>query len=460
MFISLFCFNSSANATSIYDDIVHPVDRLLLVDADNPMTCREDLSQDWQDKVDELSPYSPAYMAARTSWVVSTEFNSSGQPISAYYYWWNNSVPAQASFAADKVSFQYHANGIRLWLNSSDCSLKATAVNILITTPPRFAQGDLYRPFLSHNISVTYPVAYEGEMIPGEVTPSALNYVGMGDSFSAGVGTYNSDLNAECYRSSDSYVPFVADLFSYELTAFVACAGDTTESLFTSSATAVAQFDALEDNTDRVTLTIGGNDVGFSEVLDACIHRPGESVKGYGCSSSGIVGIVNSRLAKLNNQPDVVATAPGGKEIHSITSVIDEIASLSPNASIYIAGYPNLFGEDVSDYASHGSAVYEAHCGSFLVNIEYPDALWMNDVGDELNEVIEDAVENAQNEGIDVTFVPAETFNGHALCDSDQQWINQFGLDAQTGRPLTESFHPTDIGWIQGYGYAFVSKME
>ncbi len=63
-----------------------------------------------------------------------------------------------------------------------------------------------------------------------------------------------------------------------------------------------------------------------------------------------------------------------------------------------------------------------------------------------LNGVIKGAVEQAQQEGIAITFVPAALFSRHALCDNQEPWINEISFETNPGtgkpEPAVESFHP------------------
>lgn len=146
--------------------------------------------------------------------------------------------------------------------------------------------------------------------------------------------------------------------------------------------------------------------------------------------------------------------------IHSIMEILSEIAEKAPEASIYIAGYLRMFGSSVSNFAYNPGAPGGGHCGSAYINISFDDAQWINLQADRLNAVISDAVSQAYQEGLNVTFVSAEGFDGHGLCDSSTQWINQLVIDGFSLQPLKESFHPTIIGWREGYGYAFLNNMN
>ena len=84
-------------------------------------------------------------------------------------------------------------------------------------------------------------------------------YVAMGDSFAAGTGTGLPDLDPACQRSSLAYAPLIdVQRFDTSLT-FVACGfGVTTQGLIDT------QVQYLDRQTDVVTVSVGGNDLGFA----------------------------------------------------------------------------------------------------------------------------------------------------------------------------------------------------
>src|SRR6267143_709118 len=85
-------------------------------------------------------------------------------------------------------------------------------------------------------------------------------YVALGDSYSSGVGTrvYYND-GTSCQRSPDAYAPLIASQRGYALN-FQACSGAKTTDVNNN------QLGPLASTTNLATITIGGNDAGFSNV--------------------------------------------------------------------------------------------------------------------------------------------------------------------------------------------------
>jgi len=294
-----------------------------------------------------------------------------------------------------------------------------------------------------------------------QVVPSD-HYVVMGDSYSSGTGTFNYTLlNSDCYRSPDGYGFYVADELGIGDPTVTACHGAQTADFYGQNPNTgmPAQLDTLTNNTAYVTLTIGGNDAGFSSVLESCIHHPAN--QGWGCSSdSSVTTPLDQRFDALAGTAS--AQAPDSRSIASLEQLYTDIAANAPGAEIYVAGYPRLFGSSSANYEPNGSAPGGASCSvTISASVSYSDAQWLNQRADELNGIIADAVTAARNNGVDVTFVPAALFSGSGLCDTYTPWINEVMLtDPPVIGFLPESLHPTMDGYTYGYGDAFVAVMN
>ena len=97
---------------------------------------------------------------------------------------------------------------------------------------------------------------------PSPAHAAAGRYVALGDSYSAGVGAppYVAGSGA-CLRSRRSYVYRLGR----DVSSFRACAGATTSSVL------VGQLGSFPTDTRLVTISIGGNDAGFVDVVQTCL---------------------------------------------------------------------------------------------------------------------------------------------------------------------------------------------
>lgn len=301
--------------------------------------------------------------------------------------------------------------------------------------------------------------------------PRRNEYVAMGDSYSSGLGVYSyAPASGGCYRSYGAYAYYVADVQYWQSPEFRACSGAITDDLYVPNPNHTgefAQMDPLNGYTHSVTLTIGGNDVGFADIADACANYPFHS--GYSCGSSSIADNVEDRIAALRG----VDTTPGdnnmirtadNREIHPIQTVLSDIATKAPNAKVYIAGYPRLFGENMAKYTYDGDAPGSYTCRADdgngtgpIVTYALSDIQYLNILADELNDVISDAV-TALNDP-DIEYVEPTAFNGYGLCDTYSPRINPV-LTSGLYTLYPESLHPNELGALYGYGERFVWEIN
>jgi lysophospholipase L1-like esterase len=163
------------------------------------------------------------------------------------------------------------------------------------------------------------------------VPASAARYVGLGDSAASGpVIPYQIPAPLGCWRSDHNFAHLLAQSFSVSLKD-VSCSGAKTDHMWTSQDVFLGpnppQLDALSNETRIVTLQIGGNDIGFGGIVDACTTW---SPYGHPC---------HDRYAP--NWPDgpdvladrIAATAP------KVAEVLQAIHARSPRATVLAVGY-------------------------------------------------------------------------------------------------------------------------
>lgn len=247
-------------------------------------------------------------------------------------------------------------------------------------------------------------------MAPPAVAEGAgAAYVALGDSYSAGTGVPPYS-DPACLRSQSSgYPTLLSRSRAFRGLDDVTCSGATTSSIASQLASAdIGPF------TRSVTVTVGGNDVGWSNALMSCMGNP------QACSAAF---------------SDVVARIPAVRT--SITQVVRDIAAQAPNADIYVTGYPYLFGD------FRGSCtVGTAPTGAPIV-VDRKTATTVNAAVIGLNVAIATGV--AKSGERDATFVDAALFSlPHGLCGSGADWIN--GVVFSGAYPLPQSLHPNAAG--------------
>jgi hypothetical protein len=160
------------------------------------------------------------------------------------------------------------------------------------------------------------------------------DWVGLGDSYAAGPLIPSQSLNPlGCLRSSRNFAHIAAANRGMSL-ADVSCSGAKTTHMTaaqsTDAGTNPPQFNALSAATKVVSLQIGGNDIGFTEILQNCVtynpfSHPCQDRYGTGANDQ-----INARIA---------ATAP------KVAAVIAGIHERSPSAKVLVVNYAAILPE-------------------------------------------------------------------------------------------------------------------
>jgi lysophospholipase L1-like esterase len=227
---------------------------------------------------------------------------------------------------------------------------------------------------------------------------AADKYVALGDSYSSGTGTRSYTLDSTCQRSIYAYPYLVAQARPNTTLSFAACSGAKTGDVLSK------QISSVTTDSRFVSITIGGNDAGFSSVITQCaLPWP------WTCDSD----ITNAQNYIRN-------TLPG-----QLDNVYNAIRSHAPTATVIVLGYPRLFmGVD-------------CNAGTFFSGDEMTK---LNATADLLK-----SITSARAAAHGFVFKdPIPAFVGHAVCSSTE-WLN--GLSD----PIGDSYHPNRLGHSSGY---------
>jgi GDSL-like Lipase/Acylhydrolase family len=160
-------------------------------------------------------------------------------------------------------------------------------------------------------------------------TASPLRYVALGDSYSAASGVLPPDLFAppECVRSVRNYPHVIASATGSQLED-VTCGAAETSHFFESQYPGVPpQLDAVKQDTQLVTMTIGGNDSGvFIETIAAC-GTAGLSTLGQGSPCKDRYGSSFEDTINTTTYPSLVKS-------------LNAVRAKAPAARVAILGYP------------------------------------------------------------------------------------------------------------------------
>lgn len=161
-------------------------------------------------------------------------------------------------------------------------------------------------------------------------------YVSLGDSYTSGP-LIPRQVDANCARSDSNYPSLVARQRAATGFQDVSCSGATTEDMWRPQGTNGPQLDALDRDTDLVTVQIGGNDVGFGSIIATCARLGVQDPAGDPCrrsytSSSGVDQLTVT----------IARTAP------RVDRVLRAVHARSPHARVVVVGYPDLLPDDGS----------------------------------------------------------------------------------------------------------------
>jgi lysophospholipase L1-like esterase len=146
---------------------------------------------------------------------------------------------------------------------------------------------------------------------------STVRYVALGDSYSSGVGagSYTSE-SGSCQRSTNSYPALWAAAKAPASYVSVACSGAKTTDVMNS------QLPALSSSTTLVSITIGGNDAGFANIMTTCaLYGTAECVSAVQAAEDN----ARANLAGLLN------------------NVYNGISARAPRAHVVVLDYPVFY---------------------------------------------------------------------------------------------------------------------
>ncbi|MEV7778482.1 SGNH/GDSL hydrolase family protein [Kitasatospora sp. NPDC088351] len=236
---------------------------------------------------------------------------------------------------------------------------------------------------------------------------ATVNYVALGDSYSAGVGAggYTSE-SGSCKRSTNAYPYLWKNAHSPSSFSFVACSGAKTGDVLNN------QLSALTSGTTLVSISIGGNDAGFAGTMQTCV---------LDSESACLSAVATAKNYATNTLPA------------QLDRVYSAIHAKAPNARVVVLGYPHL-------YKIGGSCIF---------GIGDTKRAAINSAADALDGVLAKRAANAGFAFGDVRSI----FTEHEICGSSTTWLNSTTL------PVDESYHPKASGQSGGYLPVFSAQV-
>lgn len=312
-----------------------------------------------------------------------------------------------------------------------------------------------------------------------EATP-VLSWHNAGDSYSSGEGVSGNE--GDCAQSNDAYGPKAVTLLGQqgwepEVGAFTACTGHLVEDFLNrrpDSAKGSLSEWAVEQGlaggrSDVLTMSFGGNDIGFSEIIKDCLPQSDWVIGGLGgCDTSE--DELRARVDALLAPTERCTGGRGGERRDSSFSwecdlLIDDRGTSTPSddrrgsivdfyrflvdehltarGHLYVVGYPALFAP-TDEWSSWN--VFSC------AGIRQGDAQKLTRVARHLDTTLREAVEIADDDAGRITYISRYDLfrdGGHELCGRGEDWLNGIsknrGSGVQRARYET-SFHPNKAG--------------
>ena len=229
-------------------------------------------------------------------------------------------------------------------------------------------------------------------------------YVALGDSYSSGLGAGGYDsASGACKRSSQAYPALWAAAHAPSSFAFTACAGALAGDV------ATRQLGPVNASTTLISVSVGGQDAGFSDVMTTCVLY----------SEAACL----NRVAQARRFVDT--SLPG-----LLDPAYTAIHTKAPHARVVVLGYPRIYQVQ----------------GVCLLGLTDAARKAIDAVADDMDSVI---AKRAADHGFAFVDVRGR-FTGHELC-SGAAWLHSVTL------PVDESYHPTAAGQSGGYLPAFAA---
>lgn len=254
------------------------------------------------------------------------------------------------------------------------------------------------------------PAASTVSMVKSSESATAEpTYVAMGSSFAAGPGE-GPVVDRRCLRTGDNYPSQVAKQLGMKLID-VSCSGSTAEELVTGSKShrkskRRPQVEAVDRNTQLVTITTGGNDIDFVGRImsEACTN-----MRALGLSNCG-----SGRMIPVPPNPGEYARLEA-----ALIRAVDAIKSRAPEAQVVLVDYTPVV------------AVNAPQCPLL------PLAPWQveqeHKIADEMSEINQRVADKTGAKHV----VTTQLADAHSAC-GPQPWVRGFGKKMV--------FHPNAAG--------------
>lgn len=220
-----------------------------------------------------------------------------------------------------------------------------------------------------------------------------------------------------CLRSDRNYPAQMARTLAITDFRDVSCSGATTDNLAGSQTVTLGvnapQLEALGPNTSLVSMTMGGNDIGFASIIGECAKRSPLNPQGAACKDFFTSGGTDQLSARIDGAAPKIAAA------------LKAIEDRSPDAKVVLVGYPGILPDK-------GPGCFP------VVPFSAGDVAYLRGIEKELNAMLADEADRAAVEYVD-TYGPTI---GHDICAlPGTKWIEGL-VPTAPAAPV----HPNELG--------------
>jgi hypothetical protein len=304
--------------------------------------------------------------------------------------------------------------------------------------------------------------------------PGPVSWLAAGDSYSSGEGIPGTGTGDDtCAQSALAYGPKAAEILhtqrGWEISplSFTACTGSTLHEFYAGGDQAnhglgpqwnrAVQSGPSGGRFDVVSMSFGGNDIGFEDVLKGCLGPTAKALTWSALVSGEPVDTTpcETTAAELRRRIDDLLA--GRSWAHDLPYVSEGSATLADffvdvatravtdRGVLAVVGYPQLFAPTAQWGDWRGG-----RCN--MVSRIGADAL--NDVANYFDQALQRAANDAQaraGSGRVVYVSRYELFHqygeSHELCSGRTEYLNGITLGVRDGSfRLAHSFHPNEVG--------------
>ena len=313
----------------------------------------------------------------------------------------------------------------------------------------------------------------------GTSSPQTGTYVGLGDSYSSGQGAGNYgqastdwDINPECAQSANAYPSLLGALLMTAKTpawnfVFRACSGAIDPNVANpgkpqeqtvKEKVVKPKFTQLEPNlpadTRLVTISVGGNDVGFAPIAAKCVvavhdKATAEEVK-KAVEAKAAVDICKKDGKMVFDKGEALLTKSTEKDYPTLPDLYEEIVKEAPAAQIRVVLYPPIFAPVENPCLLGHAVLNSSYVSDRDIWIGSEQIKFINGLEKDLNETITAAVNGLKNPNVklvDPTSVDGKNlFENRSLCAKDGTPAFNAVVFVKGTKVSSDSIHPNAAG--------------